>query len=220
MRRDTLEETVPISRRVLFTIGYRPKAEPYLEALRQCGLEPDCRTADEPAPGLGGYAGLVLGGGRDVDPKYYGEERRDGTDSPDTARDEMEMALLGEAIGRKLPVLAICRGLQLLNVHLGGTLHQHIDGHQKLIHEVEIAPGSLLARAAGVTRGAVMSRHHQAVKDLAPGLRVTATAADGTVEAVEMEAHPRLLAVQWHPEDKFAENAHDRRLFEFFAASL
>jgi putative glutamine amidotransferase len=218
--RDTLEKAVPSSPRVLFTIGHRPKAEPYLHALRQCGLDPGCRTVADPRPALRDYAGLVLGGGRDVNPRLYGELRLDGTDDPDTSRDEFEMALLGEAIGRKLPVLAICRGLQLLNVHLGGTLHQHIEGHRRVVHEVVIAPDSLLAEATGVTRCDVMSRHHQAVKDLAPGLRVTAAAPDGAVEAVQMDAHPRLLAVQWHPEDGFAEHAHDRRLFEFFAGSL
>lgn len=205
---------------MLFTIGYRPKAEPYLHALRQCGLDPDCRTVAGPAPSLADYAGLVLGGGRDVNPRLYGELRLDGTDDPDTRRDEFEMDLLGAAIARKLPVLAICRGLQLLNVHLGGTLHQNVEGHLRVVHEVTIAPESLLAGAAGVTRCEVMSRHHQAVKDLAPGLRVTATAPDGAVEAVQLDAHPRLLAVQWHPEDGFETHPHDRRLFEFFAGNL
>jgi putative glutamine amidotransferase len=205
---------------VLFTIGFRPKAEPYLTALRQVGLEPDCRTVNDPAPSLGDYAGLVLGGGRDVNPRLYGELRLDGTENPDTSRDDFEIALLGEAIRRRMPILAICRGLQLLNVHLGGTLHQHVDGHRRVMHEVTIAPDSLLAKAIGVTQCQVMSRHHQAVKDLARGLRVTAVAPDGGIEAVQMDTHPRLLAVQWHPEDGFDTLPHDRRLFESFAESL
>lgn len=205
---------------MLFTIGFRPKAEPYLTALRECGLDPDCRTVGDAAPSLDDYAGLVLGGGRDVNPRLYGERRLDGTENPDTSRDDFELGLLGEAIRRKMPVFAICRGLQLLNVHLGGTLHQHVEGHRRVMHEVTVAPDSLVARAMGVTQCEVMSRHHQAVKDLGPGLRVTAAAPDGTIEAVQMDAHPKLLAVQWHPEDGFEENAHDRRLFEFFAGSL
>lgn len=208
------------SPRVLFTIGYRPKAEPYLSALRQCGLEPDCRTVDDPAPSIEDYAGLVLGGGRDVNPGLYGETRLDETEEPDAARDALEMTLLGEALRRGLPVLAICRGLQLLNVHLGGTLHQHIEGHRQVLHEVAVDPASRLAAAIGDTRCQVVSRHHQAVKDVAPGLRVIATAPDGTAEALESPAHPRLLAVQWHPEDGFDSSPHDRRLFESFAGSL
>lgn len=208
------------SPRVLFTIGCRPKAEPYLDALRQCGLDPGCGAVAGSRPALEEYAGLVLGGGRDVNPRLYGEFRLDGADEPDTSRDEFEMALLGEAIARKLPVLAICRGLQLLNVHRGGTLHQHIDGRHRVTHEVVIAPDSLLAEATGVMRCEVMPRHHHPVKDLAPGLPVTAAAPDGVVEAVQLDAHPRLLAVQWHPEDGFAAHAHDRRLFEFFAGTL
>ncbi|MCL4843963.1 MAG: gamma-glutamyl-gamma-aminobutyrate hydrolase family protein [Bryobacteraceae bacterium] len=211
---------MPSLPRVLFTIGYRPKAVPYISALRQCGLDPDCRTVTDEAPVLSEYAGLVLGGGRDVNPRLYGELRLDGTEDPDTSRDDFELSLLGEAIQRKMPVLAICRGMQLLNVHLGGTLHQHVEGHRRVVHEVTIAPESLVARAVGVTQCEVMSRHHQAVKDLARGLSVTAAAPDGTIEAVQMDSHSKLLAVQWHPEDGFEENPHDRRLFEFFAASV
>jgi len=211
---------VSLSPRVLFTIGFRPKAEPYLSALRHCGLDPDCRTVNDPEPSLDDYAGLVLGGGRDVNPRLYGELRLDGTEHPDTSRDDFELALLGEALRRRIPILAICRGLQLLNVHLGGTLHQHVDGHRRVTHEVTIAPGSLLSKAMGVTQCEVMSRHHQSVKDLARGLRVTAVAPDGGIEALELETHPRLLAVQWHPEDGFESSRHDRRLFEAFAESL
>ncbi len=206
--------------RVLFTIGVRKKAEPYLEALAAAGVEAVCVTAEDGVSRLDGYAGLVLGGGRDVNPSLYGESRMDGTDEPDDRRDTMESGLLAQAMAEDKPVFAICRGLQLVNVHLGGTLHQHIDGHNKVDHEVVVEPESLLALCAGEARYKVLSRHHQAVKRLAPGLRVTARAADGTVEAVELDGPRFLLAVQWHPEDRAAASAPDRALFEAFAKSL
>lgn len=206
--------------RVLFTIGSRKKAAPYLEALAAAGVEAVCVTAEDGVARLNGYAGLVLGGGRDVDPALYGESPLDGTDEPDKARDAMESGLLEQALAADKPVFAICRGLQFVNVHLGGTLHQHIDGHSKVTHEVMLDPASLLARCAGETRYEVLSRHHQAVKGLAPGLRVTARAGDGTVEAVELDGPGFLLAVQWHPEDRAATSAPDRALFEAFAKSL
>ncbi|HAX41094.1 MAG TPA: peptidase C26 [Solibacterales bacterium] len=207
---------------VFFFLNERRTTDIYTSPPRRSSdlLDPDCRTVTDEAPVLSEYAGLVLGGGRDVNPRLYGELRLDGTEDPDTSRDDFELALLGEAIQRKMPVLAICRGMQLLNVHLGGTLHQNVEGHRRVVHEVTIAPESLVARAVGVTQCEVMSRHHQAVKDLARGLSVTAAAPDGTIEAVQMDSHAKLLAVQWHPEDGFEENPHDRRLFEFFAASV
>lgn len=209
-----------VSQRVLFTIGVRKKARPYLDALKAAGVEVECRTVDD-APGcMDGYAGLVLGGGRDVDPELYGDTRVNGTDEPDRARDEMEMGLLGEALRLDRPVMAICRGLQLLNVHLGGTLTQHIEGHKEVDHEVSIAHGTLLAACAGTTRYSVLSRHHQAVRHVAAGLRVAARAEDQTVEAVEMDGPRFLLAVQWHPEDRVAISGPDRRLFEAFSKSL
>lgn len=209
-----------VSHRVLFTIGVRAKAGPYLDALKAAGVEGDCRTVEDAPPSLDAYAGLVLGGGRDVDPALYGDSRVDGTDEPERARDDMEIRLLGEALRRDLPVMAICRGLQLLNVHLGGTLTQHIEGHKKVDHDVEIEHGTLLASCAGTTRYSVLSRHHQAVRHLAAGLRVAARAEDQTVEAVEMDGPRFLLAVQWHPEDRAPVSEPDRRLFEAFAKSL
>lgn len=206
--------------RVLFTIGLRSKAPPYVRALESCGLDTHCITAQEPVDSLQGYAGLVLGGGTDIDPALYGATPHGETSQPDRARDAMEMRLLEDALRRDLPVLAICRGLQLLNVQQGGTLHQHIENHVNVVHDVDVEPESLLSRCVAETRYAVLSRHHQAVNGLAPSLCVTARAQDGTVEAVEMEGPRFLAAVQWHPEDRFDGNGPDRRLFEAFARSL
>ena len=211
---------INVTPRVLFTIGYRPKAKPYLHALESCGVETHCMTAQEPVDSLKEYAGLVLGGGTDVDPALYGESPHSETSQPDRARDAMELRLIAEALRRDVPVLAICRGLQMLNVQQGGTLHQHIENHLGIEHDVEVEPESLIARCAGETHYEVLSRHHQAVKDLAPLLCVTARAGDGTVEAVEMEGPRFLAAVQWHPEDRFDKGGPDRRLFEAFARSL
>lgn len=209
-----------VSPRVLFTIGLLSKAPPYLHALASCGVEVNCINADTPVDSLNGYDGLVLGGGTDVDPLLYGETPHAETSQPDCARDAMELALLSDALRRDIPVFAICRGLQLLNVHQGGTLHQHIENHLKLWHSVDLAPGSLVAQSAASTSYEVLSRHHQAIKDLAPTLHVTARAADGTIEAVEMDGPRFVLSVQWHPEDGFEKGESDRRLFETFAVSL
>lgn len=209
-----------MSPRVLFTIGLLSKAPPYLRALESCGLEVNCINADTPVDSLDGYDGLVLGGGTDVDPSLYGELPHAETSKPDKARDIMETSLLTDALRRDIPVFAICRGHQLLNVHQGGTLHQHIENHLQLWHSVDLAPGSLVARSATVDSYDVMSRHHQAIKDVAPALRVTARAADGTIEAVEMDGPRFVLSVQWHPEDGFDKGESDHHLFEAFAASL
>ena len=154
---------------------------------------------------------LVLTGGPDVDPARYGAERHERTGPARAERDEFEAWLLGAAEARDLPLLAICRGLQVLNVARGGTLHQHLpelvghDGHQPSSgefgdHDVVVAEGSALRRVLGWDKGAVPTHHHQAIDRVGEGLQVTATAADGTVEAVEDPSRPFLLGVQWHPE--------------------
>lgn len=206
--------------RVVLTIGVRSKAIPYEQALRGTGLEVDVAMADSPLNSLDGYDGLVLGGGRDVDPHIYGESPLDVTDQPDEPRDSMERRLLDDALRRDAPVFAICRGIQLLNVHLGGTLHQHIDNHRNLVHPVSLTAGSLLTGAAGTAEYTIGSRHHQAIRDLAPGARVTAIAPDSTIEAIEFDGPRFLLAVQWHPEDQFETSPHDRALFHAFARAL
>lgn len=164
---------------------------------------------------------LVLTGGADVDPARYGAVRGPHTQAPRHDRDAWEAALAGAAIARGMPVLAICRGVQLLNVVLGGTLVQHVPDVTAADHgeapgryaptEVEIVDGTAVRDALGAIGGrlTVHCHHHQAIDRLAAGLVVAARAADGLVEAVESPTHPFLVGVQWHPE----QDAADRRLF-------
>jgi putative glutamine amidotransferase len=156
--------------------------------------------------------GVLVAGGGDVDPASYGAAPA-GSKEFDAAADASELALLRAARARRTPTFAICRGMQLLNVAYGGTLVQHLEDPDTLHpvpddpravlaarHEVVIEPGSRLARAVGEGRRTVNTIHHQAIDRLGDGLRVTATADDGIIEAVEAEADWDLLAVQWHPE--------------------
>jgi putative glutamine amidotransferase len=189
----------------------------YRAALRMAGLEPvEDRTS------LDGLTGLMLAGGNDVAPALYGAEPHPKTDPPNPDRDQLEIALLQEALTRNLPVLAICRGIQLLNVALGGTLHQHIEGHhipkQKDVHPVQIAPGSLLHGVLGASEYSVNSLHHQAIDRLAPRAQATATSPDGIVEAIELPDSRFVLAVQWHPEARTG--GKDLLLFEAFAKAV
>lgn len=166
--------------------------------------------------------GLVLSGGEDVDPRHYGQSPHPTVaNNIDPLRDAQELALFKLAQNRSLPVLAICRGIQLVNVALGGTLwqdlpsdkpgalaHNQPDGRTARTHSVEITPGSRIEQALGATRIEVNTFHHQSIRDLAPGLVVTAKAPDGEIEGVESpKGAPWLLAVQWHPEEFHAQNA-------------
>ena len=189
------------------------KRVPYREALLGVGLRPL-----EGVTALDRAAGLCLAGGADVDPAMYGEERHPKTQEPDLGRDALESALLREALARDLPVLAICRGLQLLNAVLGGTLEQHREGHnfrkRRDAHSVAIAPGSRLESILGVGKYVVNSRHHQCAAAIAHGLAVAAMAPDGVVEALEAPEKRFLLAGQWHPEARM--DGADARLFAAF----
>lgn len=149
--------------------------------------------------------GLVVAGGPDVDPARYGAERSPRTGPPAPERDAWELALIDAALSAGVPLLGVCRGMQLLNVALGGTLVQHLDGHAEVVgsfgeHPVKPVPGTLYA---GIVpeEVTVPTYHHQAVERLGEGLVPSAYAADGTVEAVELPAERGwALGVQWHPE--------------------
>ena len=157
---------------------------------------------------------VVFTGGSDVDPELYGKEAHPETSGIVRMRDDAELTLLKAALARDMPVLGICRGIQVLNVGLGGDLEQHLEGHrhdppgQFLQHDVVIEPGTKLAEMLG-ERTTVMSHHHQGVKTLAPGLVETARADDGLVEAVEAPDRRFAVGVLWHPEA-----GQDARLFE------
>ncbi|MEU5635630.1 gamma-glutamyl-gamma-aminobutyrate hydrolase family protein [Streptomyces rishiriensis] len=147
---------------------------------------------------------LVIAGGPDVEPCRYGAEPDPRTGPPARERDAWELALIEAALAAGLPLLGICRGMQLLNVALGGTLTQHLDGHVEAVgvvgrHPVEPVPGTLYARVVA-EETSVPTYHHQAVDRLGTGLVASAHAADGTVEAVELPSAGWVLGVQWHPE--------------------
>ena len=177
--------------------------------------------------------GLLLAGGVDMDPTSFGEQPHPRLGRTDPARDVVELTLAKWAIAERKPVFGLCRGHQVLNVALGGTLWQDIDaqvpdalkhdyfptaGYARnyLAHEVSVAPGSRLHAAFEAPTIQVNSMHHQAVKALAPGLQVSARSADGLVEALEAEGEHFLVGVQWHPEVFEHSDARTRRLFQAF----
>jgi putative glutamine amidotransferase len=152
-----------------------------------------------------------------VDPGRYGAAEWHPTVGGVVAEhDEAELDAAHAALQAGLPVLAICRGLQVLNVALGGTLRQHVEGHRGLDHEVHVAPGSRVAAAMGSLRPSVRSVHHQAVDRPGQGLVVTATHPDGTVEACELVGDAWVVGVQWHPEDTAADDPANQGLFDAF----
>jgi len=199
----------------------------YVTATERAGgvavlLPPQAAGADE---ALDRVDGLVLAGGADVDPLRYGEAPAERTSRPRVLRDEWEIALTRAALDRDIPLLAICRGLQILNVALGGSLHQHLpevtghEGHQPAPGvfgevDVNIVPGTRTAELTG-PRVRVSCHHHQALARVAPGLEVTGRAGDGTVEAVEVPGRAFAVGVQWHPE----EDSEDARLFAALVAA-
>jgi putative glutamine amidotransferase len=192
-------------------------SDTYREALHAAGIDPV-----ENVTTVAGLDGLLLAGGSDVDPALYGAPRHPETEPPEHDRDSLETALLREALDRDLPILAICRGLQLLNVTLGGTLVQHIAGHrcpeQPAAHSIAIASRSRLGSILKAEEYMVNSRHHQCVDQVASGLVVTATSPDNVIEALELPGKRFVLAVQWHPEDRT--DWPDRKLFEAFRDAM
>jgi putative glutamine amidotransferase len=163
--------------------------------------------------------GLVLSGGADIDPGAYGEEPHPETTMTHPHRDQAELTLLEAALERELPVLAICRGMQMLNILHGGNLHQHLpdlvghEGHRETAgvfsdHAVRLQEGSMTAAILG-DRAAVKSSHHQGVERIGEGLDVVGWADDGSIEAIEDRARRFAVGVLWHPEE-----GEDKRLFE------
>jgi putative glutamine amidotransferase len=190
----------------------------YIRAVKAAGglpvlLPPDDAVAEDPDALLDRVDALVLAGGADIDPASYGARPHPDLGHTVPERDRFELALAHRALERELPVLAICRGMQMLNVACGGTLLQHVPdvvGHEEhrhtlgqfADHEVELEPGSLAARAVGSERSAVKSHHHQGVDELGQGLVASGWAdGDGLVEAIETRDRQFVLGVLWHPEE-------------------
>lgn len=214
--------------RVAVTFGNEARLGPYLVALEEVGI-----AAERNPDSLDSLDGLLLTGGSDINPARYGHKNA-GSDEVDDARDEREIHLVQEALRADLPVLAICRGLQLINVVCGGTLVQHLSstdvhrqrpqnaesGKHPAAHRIWVAPKTRLAEIMGGGAHDVNSRHHQAVEIIGQSLVVSAIANDGVIEALEKPDAAFAVAVQWHPEDRLFVNDADRRLFEAFAAAL
>lgn len=199
----------------------------YVRALEKAGLVPlavpTMLAPERASAALAAVRGLVLTGGEDVAPERYGATPHPRLGDVDPGRDAAEVALITAARARRLPILAICRGIQILNVALGGTLYQDLESErpgpvshadEASRHAIRLAAGSLLERTLGTPTATVNSRHHQAIRDLAPGLRAVAWADDGVIEGAEpADVNASwLLAVQWHPED-----LAERALFDGFA---
>lgn len=200
----------------------------YVEAVKRAGgfplLLPIADSPEAVRRSLDAVDGLIIIGGADVDPALYGERPRAGTGTIFEPRLRFERRLYRAAAARGLPIFGICYGMQLINVLEGGTLHQDIQrdagstrdhrDRRRPLHSVILERGSRLRRILGVDSARTHSHHHQAVRDLAPGFRVAATAPDRVIEAIESDSD-RILAVQWHPE-RTLDSPVTRRLFRHF----
>jgi putative glutamine amidotransferase len=225
--------------RVAVSVSEKEKAKgaesPYVKAMIAAGLGPEeiqMVSASDGKARAEEFDGILFAGGEDVDPAFYNEERRYESVHVNRGRDDFELALLDQALNARLPVLGICRGSQMVNVKFGGTLYQDLKSDYANIqqdhkqsgnrshatHMITVTePQSHLARLLGTGNCRVNSLHHQAIKRVGLGLKVTARSEDGLVEAVEASEYPFLVAVQWHPEE-MVERPDEYRIFEQFVA--
>lgn len=221
----------------LIAVSRNRRMTDYLESIRRAGGEPVEVGGDEaPAAIVARVGGVLLAGGGDVDPSHYGEVPHPRYEAAEPGRDAFEIALVQAALAANVPLLAICRGMQVVNVAGGGTLVQDIPSEVPgalthaiaeprfaIAHEVWVAKGSrlwtIMADQLDGESLQVNSRHHQAVKRVADGFEVTATAPDGVIEAMERPASRFCLAVQWHPEN-FWRTGEFRPLFEHFVQAV
>jgi putative glutamine amidotransferase len=182
---------------------------PYVKAVRKAGGFPVLLPVVEPGDAavvLDMVDALVITGGCDVDPTNYGAPADPQLGMTDPVRDAADLAITRAAVEANVPTLATCRGIQVLNVAMGGTLVQHVDEHMRIdmynedVHAVEIDPASRLATILGTAAMGVNSMHHQVIDRLGHGVRAVAHNLDGHIEAIEIETAPAVLGVQWHPE--------------------
>ncbi len=190
----------------------------YIEAVSGAGGAPliipvDPYYADAPGHALEIFDGLLLTGGRDLDASSYGEQADPANEPGDPLRDRLELTLAHAALDRDMPVLGVCRGMQLLNVALGGGIEQHLDDPTRIHrgepgtfvdHEIEVVAGTRLAAILGESPNPVRSHHHQGVDPLADRLVASAHSSDGLIEAAESRDHGFCVAVLWHPEENLA----------------
>ena len=205
----------------------------YVQSLERAGAQvlwielDDMDKAIEEALGCDG---LLLPGGADIDPKLYGQTASEKCGKPNEKRDAAEPKILEAFLKTDKPIFGICRGVQLLNVYMGGTLLQDIRDTQKYkhsdflsraksIHPISIEKGSRLYDILGAETAQVNSLHHQAIDKVGDGLKVTAKCGDGFVEALELEGHPFCVAVQWHPEHMSKKSEEQRKLFSAFVSA-
>jgi len=210
----------------------------YLNSILRAGGEPvvvapQVFANDDANELLSRFDALVLMGGPDVDPLLYGQQASPNVYGVSPQQDRFETAMLRGALANELPVLAVCRGMQLTNVVLGGTLVQHLGdlpnaaslvghapgefpvGAEFALHEVELSSDCWLARATGSSRINGASFHHQGIDRLAPGFRPVGHAPDGLLEAIEHERH-RIIGMQWHPEDTSADDPQQQGIYDAF----
>lgn len=211
--------------RIGITYRFDHKLAPYATAIRELNLDPVPLLP--PHDSLDGLDGLLISGGTDINPTLYGQIPHEKNDDPDDERDTMEIQLIRKALAMDLPLLCICRGMQVLNVAQGGDLLQHLpqtDLHRQIgvtdAHAITTLPGTKLAAITQEGPHFVNSRHHQAVQRLGSGLMISAYSADHIIEGMELPDRQFAVAVQWHPEDRMKTRAVDQRLFQAFAEAV
>lgn len=224
---------LPAGRVVDWARGGYAVPEGYVASLDRAGVRPVLLppTSGAPENQLAPFSGLLLAGGGDLDPDRYGGGPHPAVYGVDHARDHLELGLVRAALAAGLPIFAICRGMQVLNVALGGTLHQHLPdllgmdlhghptGQASVQHDVKVATGTRLASACGAEVLRCTSHHHQGLDRLAEELVAVAWSGDGLVEAVEPAGQPDrwVVGVQWHPEMTSADDPAQQAIFDGFA---
>lgn len=212
-------------------IGNNPRRQymksKYTDSLQKIGMQIhwiDIRDPEKALKKAKECNGLLLPGGGDVDPHLYGEEPIPECGEPNALRDSIEPAFLKQFLDEEKPILGICRGVQMMNVALGGTLHQHIPpmatelhsnfaGRLHGSHYVTLMPGTIMYDIFGTDSMKVNSIHHQAVKDVGRDLAVFAKSSDGFIEGVELKGYPFCVGVQWHPEHLSNRNTYKWKIF-------